>query len=122
MTDRKTLAVEFLKHCRGGRRAAVEAMLAPGARHHNPHFAAGMPAILDAMMAAASPSPDRDLVVQRVAADGDCVWVHSRVTLGAGQPDYAVVHILRFEGDRVAEFWDIGQAVPADSPNSDGMF
>jgi len=33
-----------------------------------------------------------------------------------------VVHILRFEGDRIVELWDIGQEIPQDSPNEHGMF
>ena len=26
------------------------------------------------------------------------------------------------EGDRIAELWDVGQEVPPDSPNKNGMF
>jgi hypothetical protein len=33
-----------------------------------------------------------------------------------------VVHLFRFQGDKVVEMWDLGQAVPADSPNQDGIF
>jgi len=39
-----------------------------------------------------------------------------------GEPGAAVVHVFRFEGDRIAELWDVGQEVPADSPNQNGMF
>ena len=47
-----------------------------------------------------------------------------RVPIGVqpGDPGVAVVHVFRFEGDRIAEFWDIGQPVPKDSPNANGMF
>jgi len=31
------------------------------------------------------------------------------------------VHIFRFEGERIAELWDLGQPVPDGSPNEDGM-
>ena len=34
----------------------------------------------------------------------------------------ALVHLFRFEGDRIAELWDIGQAVPEQSVNANGMF
>ena len=37
-------------------------------------------------------------------------------------PELALVHIFRFEGHRVAELWDIGQAAPDNSPNENGMF
>jgi hypothetical protein len=32
------------------------------------------------------------------------------------------VHIFRFQNDLIAELWDIGQAVPENSPNQFGMF
>ena len=34
----------------------------------------------------------------------------------------AVAHFFRFEGDRIVELRDVGQEVPADSPNNNGMF
>ena len=34
----------------------------------------------------------------------------------------AAVHIFRFQGDRVIELWDVGQPVPENSPNENGMF
>jgi predicted SnoaL-like aldol condensation-catalyzing enzyme len=41
--------------------------------------------------------------------------------MGDGK-EHAVVHIVRFDGEKIAEMWDVGQAVPADSPNENGMF
>jgi predicted SnoaL-like aldol condensation-catalyzing enzyme len=120
--DRKTIALDFLRLAREGNRAGAERLVAPGARHHNPYFAAGMPALLDAMDEAARTVPGRQLDVQRVVADGEYVVIHSHVRRAPAEPGTAVVHILRFEGDRIAELWDIGQAVPVDSPNADGMF
>jgi len=32
------------------------------------------------------------------------------------------VHLFRFEGDHIVELWDIGQPVPAESVNTNGMF
>ena len=34
----------------------------------------------------------------------------------------AVVHFFRFEKGRIAEMWDVGQEIPSDSPNENGMF
>jgi predicted SnoaL-like aldol condensation-catalyzing enzyme len=34
----------------------------------------------------------------------------------------AVMHIFRFEGDKIAELWDFGQEAPKDMPNENGMF
>ena len=35
---------------------------------------------------------------------------------------FAVVHIFRFDGDRIVELWDLAQEVPDHSPNANGMF
>ena len=29
---------------------------------------------------------------------------------------------ILLEGDRIAELWDVGQEVPAETPNANGMF
>jgi predicted SnoaL-like aldol condensation-catalyzing enzyme len=50
------------------------------------------------------------------------VAVHSRVRPGPGESGAAVVHIFKFHGDRIVEFWDMGQPVPENSPNENGMF
>ena len=54
--------------------------------------------------------------------EGDTVAVHSRVRHSPETPEIAVVHIMRFEGDRIAEMWDVGMEAPKDSPNENGMF
>jgi predicted SnoaL-like aldol condensation-catalyzing enzyme len=81
-----------------------------------------MPALLDAIVEAAKSAPDREVDVKRVIEGGDYVVIHSHIRHQKGDRGVAVVHIFRFEGDRIAEAWDVGQQVPADNPNSDGMF
>jgi predicted SnoaL-like aldol condensation-catalyzing enzyme len=54
--------------------------------------------------------------------DGDRVAVFSRIRQRPDDLGGAVVHIFRFEGDRIAEGWDIGQAVPEEMINENGMF
>jgi predicted SnoaL-like aldol condensation-catalyzing enzyme len=119
---RKALAIDFLRSARAGDRTTVQRLVAPDARHHNPFFAAGMPALIDAMMAAAAKSQDHDIAIQRAVEEGNLVMVHSRVHLQPGDAGVAVVHIFRFEGDRIAELWDVAQPVPDEIPNADGMF
>lgn len=121
-TDRKAIALDFLRAARQGERATLERLVTPGARHHNAYFPAGMPALFDAMVDAVQDAPDRTLDAKHVVAEGDLVVVHSHVHHRRGDLGVAVVHIFRFEGDRIAELWDLGQVIPADSPNRDGMF
>lgn len=62
------------------------------------------------------------LEVQRGWEDGDLVAIHSRVSHGPDQPDLSVVHMFRFEDDKIAELWDVGMEAPKDSPNKNGLF
>jgi predicted SnoaL-like aldol condensation-catalyzing enzyme len=48
--------------------------------------------------------------------------VHSCVQHAPSEPDIAVVHIFRFESERIAELWDVGMQAPKDSPNQYGLF
>jgi hypothetical protein len=52
-----------------------------------------------------------------LAAAGRVREAYSKDDRGA-----ALVHVFRFEGDRIAELWDIGQPVPEHSVNAAGMF
>ena len=74
------------------------------------------------MAEAAAKFPNTILEVQHALEEGDLVAVHSRVQHESNQPEIAVVHIFRFEGDRIAELWDVGQEAPKDSLNEFGMF
>ncbi|MBI3863906.1 MAG: nuclear transport factor 2 family protein [Planctomycetia bacterium] len=57
----------------------------------------------------------------RALEDGNLVAVHSRVRPNPEDLGAVVVHIFRFENDRIAELWDVGQAIPKDSPNEHGL-
>jgi predicted SnoaL-like aldol condensation-catalyzing enzyme len=121
--SRKDAAVSFLRLVASGKvREAYRAHVGPGFRHHNPYFKGDAASLMAAMEENAAMTPDKVLEVQRALEDGDLVAVHSRVRQRPDDPGGAVVHIFRFEGDRVVELWDVGQDVPPDSPNEHGMF
>ena len=67
-------------------------------------------------------NPDKRLDVLHALEDGDFVAVHSHVRQHPGDRGAVVVHLFRFEGDRIAELWDVGQPVPEQSVNAHGMF
>jgi predicted SnoaL-like aldol condensation-catalyzing enzyme len=117
-TNHKQVALDFLRFAQEGNRVGAEQLAAPGARHHNPYFSARMPALLDAIVAAAAVSPQRETDVKRVICEGDYVVTHSHIRQRPGDLGAAVVHIFRFQGDHIAELWDLGQAVPSDNPNT----
>jgi predicted SnoaL-like aldol condensation-catalyzing enzyme len=124
MSKHKEAATSFLQMAGMGRvQEAYDQYVAPTFIHHNQHFKGDRQSLLNAMQEASKTSPNKSIDVKRVYEDGDTVITHSRVTRqDAGAPEIAVVHIFRFEQDRIAELWDLGQPISKDSPNENGMF
>jgi predicted SnoaL-like aldol condensation-catalyzing enzyme len=123
MSTQKEAAIDFLRLASSGKvREAYRRYVAPGFRHHNAFFKSDAESLMLAMEENAAKNPEKVLDVQRALQDGDLVAVHSRVRMNPSDRGAALVHIFRFEGDRVAELWDIAQPVPEESPNELGMF
>ena len=121
--SRRRSAVEFLTLAASGQvREAFERYVHPHFRHHNPHFAGDRESLLQGMQQNASAFPEKTLTIQRSLEDGNLVTLHSRVQLRPEHAGVAVVHLFRFEGDLIAELWDVGQPVPDESPNQNGVF
>jgi predicted SnoaL-like aldol condensation-catalyzing enzyme len=122
MENQKQMAVSFLKYASSGRLDEAYSLVGPEFRHHNAYFKGDTQSLKAGMAEAHKQFPDTKLDVQRVIAEDDLVAVHSRVQHAPDRPDIAVVHIFRFEADKVAELWDVGMEVPKDSPNENGVF
>jgi predicted SnoaL-like aldol condensation-catalyzing enzyme len=119
----KEVAMEFLRLAASGSvREAYWKHVATGFRHHNPYFRGDAESLAAAMEENAAQYPDKKLDIQRALQDGDLVAVHARVRMKPDDAGVALVHIFRFEGNLIAELWDIGQAAPENSPNEHGMF
>jgi predicted SnoaL-like aldol condensation-catalyzing enzyme len=117
----KEQAVSFLEMCANGQAgAAYKIYTAPELIHHNVHFPAEPEALSKGMDDNAVEHPSKTYEVQRVLEDQDTVAVHGRVVF-AGL-EIAVVHIVRFEDEKIVEMWDVAMPVPDDSPNSNGPF
>ena len=93
-----------------------------GFRHHNPYFPGDAESLKKGMEDDEARNPGKNLDVQTVLQDGNHVAVHSRLRHIPSTLDMAVVHLFRFEGDKIAELWDVGQAVPTKIVNERGMF
>lgn len=121
--DNKEAAMEFLRLVASGKvREAYGKYISPEFRHHNPFFRGDAESLMIAMEENAVQHPYKILEIQRALQDGDLVAVHSQVKLNPKELGLALVHIFRFKGNLIAELWDIGQAVPENSPNEYGMF
>ena len=119
----KDIAIEFLKLAAAGRAAeAFPRLAAEGFRHHNAFFPGDARSLMTAMDENAKQFPGKTLDVKIVIEEGEKVATFSKVVHTPNERGAAVVHIFRFEGDRIAELWDVGQAIPDDSPNQYGMF
>ena len=121
--NHKESAMEFLRLAASGNVCeAFDKHICPEFRHHNPFFRGDAESLMAAMEENAAKNPDKVLEIQHALQEGNLVAVHSRVRLKPGDPGVAVVHIFRFQGNHIAELWNIGQAVPENSPNEYGMF
>src|SRR6185436_15885784 len=108
MTNHKEAATSFLRMASAGKvQEAYDEYVAPSFIHHNQHFKGDRQSLLTAMQDASTATPNKSIEIKRVHEDGDTVITHSLVSRHDPQaPDIAVVHIFRFEGDRIAELWD----------------
>jgi len=119
----REIAILFLKLVVTGKvREAYSKYVGPNFRHHNPFFRGDRDSLMLAMEESATENPDTKLEVKLVLEDGDMIITYSHLKHSPEELGFAVVHIFRFEGDRIVEMWDTVQAVPKDSPNENGMF
>jgi predicted SnoaL-like aldol condensation-catalyzing enzyme len=91
-------------------------------KHHNVYYSAEFASLKQGMIENHSQFPNKRLMVKNVVGEGNLVAVHSNIIMKPGETGIAVVHIFRFEAGKIVEMWDIGQAIPIDSPNRLGAF
>jgi predicted SnoaL-like aldol condensation-catalyzing enzyme len=122
-SGRKESAISFLKLAASGRvEEAYGNHIPPTFRHHNAYFAGDAESLKKGMADAHKQFPNTTIEVKHALEDGDLVAIHSRVSHGPDQADISVVHLFRFEGNRIAELWDVGMEAPKESPNENGLF
>ena len=122
MATRKEIAISFLQDAATGKVDAAYGKVASNFRHHNPYFPGDADSLKAGMADAHKTFPDTTLVVKHVLEDGDLVAVHSHVQHSSNTLPIAAVHMFRFEGEVIAELWDVAMEAPQDSPNENGMF
>lgn len=121
--NKKDIATAFLKTVVARRvREAYEKYTAPHFKHHNQYFKGDRESLMNAMEEAHSQFPDTSIDIKQVLEEGDKVMTHSLVKHRPEDKGIAVVHIFRFEKDKVVELWDLGQELLPESPNENGPF
>jgi len=120
----KEIAASFLRMAGGGDvKAAYDKFIAPDFIHHNQYLKGDRQSLLVAMEDAHRTRPNKSIDVKQTFEDGDFVITHSRVTRAdPKQAPIAVIHILRFKGDRVVELWDLGGSLLEILPTTTGRF
>jgi predicted SnoaL-like aldol condensation-catalyzing enzyme len=121
-SDRKEIAISFLKEAASGNVDEAYRKVSSNFRHHNAYFPGDTESLKQGMAEAHKKFPATKLEVQNALEDGDLVAIHSRVSHGPNEPDITVVHLFRFERDQIIELWDIGMEAPKEMPNENGLF
>ncbi len=128
----KEAAVKFLSLIAAGKPKDGLVFFTPDCITHNPYTLGDMNALTDAMIAVQKQgsagivkgsTADFKLVIKQVLAEADLVAVHT--TLSGSNPNAGglrQIHLFRFEGDKIVEYWDITQFVPENAPNATGAF
>ncbi len=128
-TDRKNIVIEYFKLVSSGKFKEGLRFFAPDCKTHNPYIAGGMDALTNAMMEAnkgmTTQLSEPEFTVKHVLVDGDLVAVHTELLNSKSKPSEGglrQVHLFRFKGNKIVEYWDITQQVLASMPNASGAF
>lgn len=103
-------------------RGAFERWVDPGYIQHNPMAATGRDAAVAFLAPFFASNPAINYSIKRIVAEGNLVVVHAHGRFSPEDRGIAVVDILRVEGCKVMEHWDVVQPVPEKAANSNTMF
>jgi predicted SnoaL-like aldol condensation-catalyzing enzyme len=119
---KKDIAIAFLKMASSGHvRKAYEEYIHQDFFHHQAYFKGNRESLLIEMEKNAEQYPGKTYESLRALEDGDLVAVHGKVS-NVFDKDWSVIHIFRFEGDKIIEEWEASQEALKDSPNKNGIF
>lgn len=128
----KDITVEFLRLIGSGKPEDGLIFFDPDCKTHNPYIAGGIKELINAMIAVQKQSAegiikgshaDFKLILRQVLTDRDMAVVYTQVA-GSKPSDGGLrqVHIFRFIGNKIVEYWDITQNIPENAPNAKGAF
>ena len=128
-TEHKNVAMEYFKLISAGKYKEGLRFFAPDCKTHNPFISGSMENLTDAMIAASkdigAQNTEPEFAVKHVLADGDLVAAHTELLNSQSKPSKGglrQVHLFRFEGDKIVEYWDITQQVLPNMANASGAF
>ena len=127
--DQKKIVLEYFKLVGSGKFREGLRFFQDDCKIHNPYISGTIENLTDAMIAAAkdmnTQNEKTEFTVKHVLADENLVAAHTELLNSKSKPmkgGLRQVHIFRFEGDKIVEYWDISQQVLPDMPNPSGAF
>lgn len=126
---RKEIAGEYLRLVSQGRPEDGLRFFSSRCKQHNPFTHGGMKELTEAQLAAAKglggDFPEPSFTVKSILSDGEMVAVHTELLGNRSKPadgGLRQVHLFRFDGEKIVEYWDVTQRVTKDMPNAGGAF
>lgn len=118
----KKIVLDFYQQMFGDKDlSAVDKYIAPEYIQHNPNVADGSAAFKKATESWFKGAPKTKIDVQRIAAEGDLVFLHIKNTNPDGSL-ISTIDIFRLKDGKIVEHWDVHQDVPKESANQHPMF
>lgn len=118
----KKIVLDFYQEMFGDKDlSAVDRYIDADYIQHNPTVADGAEAFKTAAAGWFKGAPKTKVDVQRIAAEGDLVFIHIKNI----EPDgglVSTVDIFRLKEGKIVEHWDVHQAVPDQAANAHPMF
>jgi predicted SnoaL-like aldol condensation-catalyzing enzyme len=122
----KEVALKFFSLLSPEKLGEARKLFTLNCRHHNPYLADGIDALLEGIRHAQKGDDipkDGAFSIRHVLVDGDLVAVHTTLQSQSNKSfGIRQIHLFRFEGDKVAEYWDVTQSAPAGVPSASNMF
>ena len=127
--NRKKIAIQYFELVSAQKFKEGLRFFAPDCKTHNPYISGSIETLVDAMIAAnkdtSAKLSEPEFSVKHVLSDGDLVAVHTGLLNSKAKPSEGglrQVHLFRFEGDKIVEYWDITQQILPNMPNASGAF
>ncbi len=127
--ERKKIVEEYFRLVSAGKFKDGLRFFATDCRTHNPFVAGKMDVLIDAMIAAnkdyGPKYPEAKFTLKYVLADGDLVAAYTELIASPSKPGEGglrQMHLFRFNGDKIVEYWDVTQQIMSNMPNAAGAF
>jgi predicted SnoaL-like aldol condensation-catalyzing enzyme len=129
---RKKICVEVLSLIGSGKPKEALRFFDPECKTHNPYILGGVNELTDAMIKVQEQASegilkgskaDYKFTINQVLAEGEIVVVYTQIASSNPiEGGLRQVHIFRFRGEKIVEYWDITQNIPENAPNAAGAF